>query len=261
MRVARNLADQGLRLDPGFGLQIVTGGEVVLCDPVLPGDNPYSRTRNSLRLMGHFSDDYLIAKTTSFARESIRRKAMHQAYNKAQKQNCHAPGWTVLAHPVAIALLARIGVPLEFHPGNKSKNMPNSMQPKVGSYESERAWDLLSIKLGATIRGTYIWVETKPGEAWLQIDGQYPETVTDALHGKPITAVLGIPPRARYGVADIIRRHALALDKAIADSRIANVTNMGSHISIELDPMVWLPFGYPPDEETEKLLALNEERH
>lgn len=242
MRVARILADEGLRLDPGLGVQVVTGGEVVVSDPTITGDNPHGRIRNSVRLPGAYSDDGLTTRIAAFARESIRRKVMNEKYRHDDDHLEFPPGWTSLAHPLAIALMARIGVPLDAHPGNNSENVAERMKPSIGSYETVRTWDILSINIRATIAGTYVALETKSGQCWLQIDGRYPETIADSLLGKPITAVLGIPPLARDGPPDLVRRHALAVDAAIAASRITDATNMGNHLSIELDRMTWLPY-------------------
>jgi len=261
MRVARILSEEGLRLDPGLGLQIVKDGEVVVSDPVPSTDNPHTRDRNSIRLPGAYSDDGLVERIVAFAREAIRRKAMHEAYHAARKAMIHAPGWTSLAHPVAIALMARLRVPLDRHPGNKSKDVPNQMKPVTGEYETVRTWDILSINLRATFLGTYVSLETKSGQCWLQIDGEYPETIIDAMVGRPITEVLGIPKLARYGVPDLVRRHALAVDAGVAASVVSCASHGGNHLNIEIAPTTWLPFGPPPDEDTERKLALNFEKH
>lgn len=261
MRVARILADEGLRLDPGLGIQIVAGGEIVVSDPVLAGDNPHTRVRNAVHLPGAYSDDGLTTRIAAFARESIRRKIMSERHRHDDDHLEFPPGWTSLAHPVAIALMARIGAPLDAHPGSNSENVAERMKPTIGTYETVRTWDLLSINISATIAGTYISLETKPGQCWIQIDGQYPETVADTLPGKPVTAALGIPPLARDDTPGLVRRHALAVDAAIAASRISDATNMGNHLSIELEPMTWLPYGPAPDEMVERTLALNFERH
>lgn len=263
------LKDLGVPYPEGNTISIVADGTLLAHDAPLPGCNPHDRNRAGIRISDarKRADDSLVNALVTHAIASRRRALSASAQNEARRKGEEYPGWTVLVHPLAIALARHEGLPQEVVPARKREH-GDGVKPSLRAstkISTVTTWDILSvdIRLRLDPGGSDILAEltTKSGRSGsiLKLHMDMPQTIMTAMRRRPLHQVVTLPDMGN----DPIQKELDGLEIAVVKPGRGLLNMDGTHrpaMDIVLMPTRWRPWGMAP-EEILRLLELAPEIH
>lgn len=243
------LAKEGLKLLPGWKLQILSNNELTAHDPADARGNLHGRIRAGIRIpdADRKSNEELADILAKEALRSIRRTMTCPEIMKANKDRRQPPGWAVLSSPLLISLCVKSGVT------DGETAPPNILVGDVRRLGLKNDIRLMRVIENDLLGGT---VDVQASDkahsmhfsishrllASISIEMPVPIAIIGAMAGKRLCDVIDIEDCGIPRVDEAVGKMTIKGAEWFPRNMDQNGIPTRERLRIELDPVTWVPW-------------------
>lgn len=259
------LAKDGLKLLPGWKVQILSNNELTAHDPADARGNPHGRIRAGIRIPNadQKSNEELADLLAKEAMRSIRRTMTCPEILKAEKERCQAAGWAALSSPLFISLCIKSNatdgetIPPNILVGDVRRlGLKNDIR-LIRVFENDILGGTVDVQTLDTTPSAHFSISPRSATT-ISIEMSVPIAIVGAMAGKRLCDVIDIAdcgiPRIDAAVGQIMIKGAEWYSKDVDKNGIPR----RERVRIELEPVTWVPW-CDQNEELARITSLSPE--
>lgn len=264
-RVAENLKAQGYGLPKEWKLKDRGDGKLEV------GDHDYSGSRAhpsggipTLVFNWHnIPFKKLVEELTRHAFKALRCQQTVGEQRQAEEDGRDPASWSVLAHPLIVAMGVHVGFPRQKIPPTRKSPLDRTY-PVYNQdllFEKSITWDMMAATIATSFdvgsSHVNVRIESDKNRTHIRIEISIPETLKTMLIGKPLSKLIGFPKVKDETLNAAVER--LTIQSINEFQNGVDMYGMPQfYLSVNIAPTTWVPWGHPP-EEVAKLIKLSPE--